>query len=95
MVRGCWKHWRVLSWALYQNSFGSFFSVSSEEFVAVDDDNGCATLTMVEGKDTMEFVQSSKDIIDIDSGDENEVNNAALVPMSSEISNIMKSMYNY
>ncbi|GFV84196.1 uncharacterized protein TNCV_3038561 [Trichonephila clavipes] len=45
---------------------------SSEELVAVDDDN--------EFEDILEFVQSSKNIIDADSDDENEMNNTAFVP---------------
>ncbi|GFW42325.1 uncharacterized protein TNCV_1207781 [Trichonephila clavipes] len=36
------------------------------------------------GKDILEFVESQKNIIDADSEDENEMNNAAPVPMSSE-----------
>uniref|UniRef100_A0A8C4RFJ1 HTH CENPB-type domain-containing protein n=1 Tax=Erpetoichthys calabaricus TaxID=27687 RepID=A0A8C4RFJ1_ERPCA len=43
----------------------------------------------------LEFVQSSKNIIDADSDDENEMNNAAPVPTSSEMRNIMKSMRSY
>ncbi|GFU14943.1 hypothetical protein TNCV_795191 [Trichonephila clavipes] len=38
---------------------------------------------------------SSQNIIDADSDEENEVNNAAPVPMSSEMRNIMKSMHSY
>ncbi|KFM70311.1 hypothetical protein X975_18700, partial [Stegodyphus mimosarum] len=43
-------------------------------------------------KDILEFVQSSKNIIDADSNDENEMNNAGPVPTSSEMKNVMKSM---
>ncbi|GFT38481.1 hypothetical protein TNCV_1247761 [Trichonephila clavipes] len=42
-------------------------------------------------KHILEFVQSSKNIIDADSGGENEMNNAASVPTSSKMRNIMKS----
>ncbi|GFU19138.1 SCAN domain-containing protein 3 [Trichonephila clavipes] len=57
-------------------------TVSPEKFVAVDDDNECTTLIMVE-KDILEFVQCSKTTVDADSNDENEMNDAALVPTSS------------
>ncbi|GFW06114.1 hypothetical protein TNCV_4479061 [Trichonephila clavipes] len=40
-------------------------------------------------------VQSSKNIIDADSDDENEMNEAAPVPTSSEMKNVMKSMRSY
>ncbi|GFY11333.1 hypothetical protein TNCV_4473161 [Trichonephila clavipes] len=43
-------------------------------------------------KDIFEFVQSSKNIIDADSDDENEMNYAAHVPTSSEMRNIMKKL---
>ncbi|GFX11960.1 hypothetical protein TNCV_2997441 [Trichonephila clavipes] len=45
-------------------------TVSSEEFGAINVDDVCTT-------SIMEFVQSSKNIIDVDSDDENEMNNAA------------------
>ncbi|GFX58918.1 hypothetical protein TNCV_806221 [Trichonephila clavipes] len=41
-------------------------------------------------KDILEFVQSSKTIIDTDSDNENEMTNANPVPTSSEMRNIMK-----
>ncbi|GFW37695.1 HTH_Tnp_Tc3_2 domain-containing protein [Trichonephila clavipes] len=41
-------------------------------------------------KDILEFVRSSKNIIDADSKDENEMNNAAPVTTSSEMRNIIK-----
>ncbi|GFX82506.1 hypothetical protein TNCV_2166541 [Trichonephila clavipes] len=44
------------------------------------------------GKDILEFVQSSKNIIDADSEDENETNKAAHIPKSAEMRNILKSM---
>ncbi|GFS47718.1 histone-lysine N-methyltransferase SETMAR [Trichonephila clavipes] len=46
-------------------------------------------------KSILEFVQSSKNINDADSNNENEMNNAAPYPTSSEIRNIMKSMRSY
>ncbi|GFU73262.1 hypothetical protein TNCV_167451 [Trichonephila clavipes] len=57
-------------------------TVPSEEFIAVDNDNVCVTPIMAE-KDILEFVQSSKNIIDAESNDENEMINAA--PHSSHI----------
>ncbi|GFX05545.1 hypothetical protein TNCV_3434491 [Trichonephila clavipes] len=59
-----------------------------------DDDNMCIAPIMAD-KDILEFVQSSKNIIDTDSDDENETNNAAPVLTSSEIRNVMKSMRSY
>ncbi|GFW46045.1 hypothetical protein TNCV_3276631 [Trichonephila clavipes] len=59
-------------------------TASSEEFVAVNDD-----------KDSLEFVHFSKNIIDADSDDENEMNNAAAFPTSSEMRNIMKNKLSY
>ncbi|GFX46685.1 hypothetical protein TNCV_4038361 [Trichonephila clavipes] len=61
-----------------------------EEFVAVDDNNGCTSPIMAY-KNILKFVQSSKVIIDADSGDEKEMNHA----VSSEMRNIMKSMRSY
>ncbi|GFV42399.1 hypothetical protein TNCV_4311291 [Trichonephila clavipes] len=46
-------------------------------------------------KDILEFVQSSKNIIDEDSDGENEMTNATPVPTSSEKRYSMKSMGNY
>ncbi|GFW20555.1 hypothetical protein TNCV_1047801 [Trichonephila clavipes] len=46
-------------------------------------------------KDILEFVQCSKNIIEADSDDKNELNNATPVPTSSELRNIMKSMSSY
>ncbi|GFW05828.1 uncharacterized protein TNCV_603001 [Trichonephila clavipes] len=43
----------------------------------------------------MEFVQSSKNIIDADSTDENEKNNVTPVPKSFEMKNLMKSICTY
>ncbi|GFV70989.1 hypothetical protein TNCV_2355331 [Trichonephila clavipes] len=61
-----------------------------EEFIAVGD-NVCTASIMA---DTLEFVQSSKDI-DPDSDDKNAMNNADHVPTSSEMGNVMKSMRSY
>ncbi|GFU57713.1 hypothetical protein TNCV_3638651 [Trichonephila clavipes] len=58
------------------------------------DGNVCTALNMTD-KDILEFVQSSKNIIDADPDDENEMNNAAPVPKSSEMRNIKKSMCSY
>ncbi|GFX50059.1 hypothetical protein TNCV_2375481 [Trichonephila clavipes] len=69
-------------------------SVSSEEFVAIDDGNVCTTSIMAD-KDVLEFYQSLENIIDADSEDENKMNNAPPVPTSSEMRNIMKSMRSY
>ncbi|GFX68602.1 hypothetical protein TNCV_1800151 [Trichonephila clavipes] len=66
--------------------------VSSEEFVAVDDDNVCTGLFMPD-KEISEFVHNSKIINDADSDDENELNNAAPVPLSSEMRNVIESFF--
>ncbi|GFV92355.1 hypothetical protein TNCV_3949651 [Trichonephila clavipes] len=52
------------------------YTVSLEEFVAVDNDNVCTTPIMMD-KSILELVQSSKNIIDADSDDESEMNIAA------------------
>ncbi|GFT14469.1 hypothetical protein TNCV_4004381 [Trichonephila clavipes] len=65
-----------------------------EELIAVNDDNVCTAPIMAD-KGILEFVQSSKNIIDSDSDDENEMNKAALVPTSSEMWNVKKSMRSY
>ncbi|GFV73009.1 hypothetical protein TNCV_1734771 [Trichonephila clavipes] len=65
-------------------------TVSLEVFVAVYDNNEYTFPNMAH-KDTLEYVQSLKEIIDADSDDENETNNAAPVPMLSEIRDILKS----
>ncbi|GFW42195.1 hypothetical protein TNCV_1206511 [Trichonephila clavipes] len=46
-------------------------------------------------KDILEFVQNSNNIINADSNDENETNDAAPVPTSSKMRNVMKSMRSY
>ncbi|GFU58206.1 hypothetical protein TNCV_697161 [Trichonephila clavipes] len=68
---------------------------SLEELVAVDDDDVCST-TITRDKEISD-VQSTKNIIDADSDDKNEINNAASlsIPTSSKISNNMKSMRSY
>ncbi|GFY36121.1 hypothetical protein TNCV_4844931 [Trichonephila clavipes] len=69
-------------------------TVSSEESIAVDDDNVC-TATIMADKDILEFVQSSKNIIDGDSEDKNEMNNTAPVSTTFYIRNVIKSVFNY
>ncbi|GFX98277.1 hypothetical protein TNCV_4909201 [Trichonephila clavipes] len=54
-------------------------TVSSEEFVALVDDNACTAPIEIE-KDILEFVQSSKNSIEADFDDENETNYASPVP---------------
>ncbi|GFY03379.1 SCAN domain-containing protein 3 [Trichonephila clavipes] len=58
-------------------------TISSEEFAAVDDDNVC-TASITAGKDILEFVQRSKNIIGADSDDENKMNKVAPAPTSAE-----------
>ncbi|GFU54568.1 hypothetical protein TNCV_3025161 [Trichonephila clavipes] len=67
--------------------------VSLEEFVAVDDDNVYPATIMAEL--LLDFVETSKNIIDADSDDENEMHNAVPVPKPSEMRNIMKNMRSY
>ncbi|GFW90381.1 hypothetical protein TNCV_3509291 [Trichonephila clavipes] len=64
-------------------------TASSEEFLAVHEDIMYYTAPMMADKDICEFVQSSKNIIDADSDDENEINNADPLFTSSVI---MKSI---
>ncbi|GFT70336.1 hypothetical protein TNCV_2657951 [Trichonephila clavipes] len=68
--------------------------VPSKEIVAVGDDSVC-TASIMADKDILEFLQSSKNIMDEDSDYENEMKNAAPVPTSSEMRNGMKSMSSY
>ncbi|GFX83690.1 hypothetical protein TNCV_349541 [Trichonephila clavipes] len=72
--------------------YGFFHTVSSE--IAIDVGNMCTAPIMAD-KGVSKFVQSSKNIIHEDSDGENEMNNAAPVPKSSEIKNIMKRMRRY
>ncbi|GFX70186.1 hypothetical protein TNCV_4616241 [Trichonephila clavipes] len=71
-----------------ENSIAGFncSTVSWEEFVVVDVNNA----PIRTNKENLEFLQSSKNIIDADSDDVNEMNPAAAVPLSSEMKNIMK-----
>ncbi|GFX16568.1 transposable element Tcb2 transposase [Trichonephila clavipes] len=46
-------------------------------------------------KNILEYVQSSKNIIDEDSDGENEINTAALVSTKSEIRNTLKNEYRF
>ncbi|GFX40041.1 hypothetical protein TNCV_2273241 [Trichonephila clavipes] len=62
---------------------------SSEEFVAVDDDNVC-TAQLWQRKKFCSFFKAKKNTIDTDSDDENEMNNAASIPTSSAMRNILK-----
>ncbi|GFV00593.1 hypothetical protein TNCV_915331 [Trichonephila clavipes] len=67
-------------------------TVPSENFVAVNDDTACTAPIMAD-KGLLD-VQISKNIIDTDSDVENEMNNAAPVPKSSKIMNILKRKFN-
>ncbi|GFV38344.1 hypothetical protein TNCV_3633511 [Trichonephila clavipes] len=67
---------------------------SSEELVAVDNDNVCTAQGMA-GKDLLELVQSSKNIIDADFDNENEMNKAAPVLASSEMRYNSKRISSY
>ncbi|GFU66089.1 hypothetical protein TNCV_2857621 [Trichonephila clavipes] len=78
-----------------ETSAGSYCpTVSLEEFVAVGNDNVCTEPNKA-GKDILEFVQGSKDIIDADYDNANQMNNEAPVPTSSEMKNVMKSIFSY
>ncbi|GFX19344.1 hypothetical protein TNCV_3014831 [Trichonephila clavipes] len=68
--------------------------ISSEGFVVVNDDNVC-TAPIIADKDILEFVQSSKNIINADSNGKNEINNAAPVQTIAETRNIVKSIRIY
>ncbi|GFT63569.1 hypothetical protein TNCV_870351 [Trichonephila clavipes] len=68
--------------------------VLSEEFKAVEDGNACKALSLAD-KVILNLVQISKNIIDADSDGENEMNNAAPVPTSSEMRKVKKCMRNY
>ncbi|GFW75093.1 uncharacterized protein TNCV_447981 [Trichonephila clavipes] len=69
-------------------------AISSEKFVAVDHENLRTTSAMAD-KGIWSLFKAQKDIIDVDSDDENEINNAPHVPTSSEIKNIRKSVRSY
>ncbi|GFX33095.1 hypothetical protein TNCV_5042631 [Trichonephila clavipes] len=64
-----------------------------EELIALDDYN--VRTAPIIWQRLLEFVQSSKNITDADSEDENEMNYAVHVPTSSELRNVMKSMCSY
>ncbi|GFU89682.1 hypothetical protein TNCV_2265721 [Trichonephila clavipes] len=61
---------------------------------AVDDDI-VYTKPIKANEDILELVQSSKNIIDGDPNDENEMNNVLPVPTSSQMRNIIESMRRY
>ncbi|GFU09673.1 hypothetical protein TNCV_5027181 [Trichonephila clavipes] len=65
-------------------------SLSFKEFVGIGDDN-VRTLSIMADKDSLEFVQSSKNIIDADYDDEHEMHNVGPVPTSSKMRNITRS----
>ncbi|GFX01038.1 hypothetical protein TNCV_4580041 [Trichonephila clavipes] len=71
-----------------------FITVSSEEFVAVDDDNVSTNSIMADKEFVFgglgRLLKAQKKTVDADTDDENERNNAAPVPTSSEIRSIMK-----
>ncbi|GFU91255.1 hypothetical protein TNCV_4925851 [Trichonephila clavipes] len=69
-------------------------TVLSEELIALCDGNMSST-TIIVDRNILEFVQSSKNFMDGDSDDESEVNNAASVPVSNELRNVMKSKRSY
>ncbi|GFW60780.1 hypothetical protein TNCV_2672011 [Trichonephila clavipes] len=52
-----------------------------KKFVSVDDYNAC-TDPIISNRDALKFFESSKNIIDADFDDENEMNNAAPVSAS-------------
>ncbi|GFV69687.1 RNA-directed DNA polymerase from mobile element jockey [Trichonephila clavipes] len=52
------------------------------------------TAPIMEDEDVLEFVQSSKNLIDADTDDENEMNKASAVPIFSKMRNFMKNSLN-
>ncbi|GFV85589.1 hypothetical protein TNCV_3774131 [Trichonephila clavipes] len=68
--------------------------VLSEKFSTVNDDN-VYTVPIMADKDILGFLQSSKNINDADSDDENGINKATPFPTSSEMRNVMKSRRHY
>ncbi|GFV08951.1 hypothetical protein TNCV_3821941 [Trichonephila clavipes] len=68
--------------------------VLSGEFLAVEDDNVFKAPIMAD-KDILKFVQSSKNIMDADSNDGNNINNATPVSTIFEKRSIMKSTRSY
>ncbi|GFV37046.1 hypothetical protein TNCV_2381931 [Trichonephila clavipes] len=71
-----------------------FPTVSSEEFVAVHDDN-THTASIMADKDILAMVQSSKNTIDADFDYTNEMSNVAHVPTLFEMRRIIKSVFSY
>ncbi|GFV08640.1 hypothetical protein TNCV_4279361 [Trichonephila clavipes] len=69
-----------------------FYTVLSEEFVEADDANRCTAPIMAD-EDILKLVQSSKNIIDLDSDDENEMTNSVLFPTSSKMRSTRKKFY--
>ncbi|GFU55978.1 hypothetical protein TNCV_1557331 [Trichonephila clavipes] len=65
-----------------------------EELITVEDVNVC-TAPIMAHKDILEFVQSTKNIVDACFDNENEMNNAVTVPTSSNIRNSIKSTHSY
>ncbi|GFX68004.1 hypothetical protein TNCV_921051 [Trichonephila clavipes] len=60
--------------------------------VTEGDDDAVCTAPFTADKDILELLQSSKNIIDADFYDANEMNNTVPVSTSSKMKNIMKSM---
>ncbi|GFS88673.1 hypothetical protein TNCV_1462611 [Trichonephila clavipes] len=67
-------------------------SVLSEEYIEVEDDNVCIALIMTD-KDILELDLSSKNIINADSENENEMDVADPVPTSFEMGKVLKNMH--
>ncbi|GFU91262.1 hypothetical protein TNCV_4925921 [Trichonephila clavipes] len=57
--------------------------------------NNVCTVPIMTDNDILEFVQSSKHIMDADSDHENEINNSFPVSTSSEMRNTPKSIRSY
>ncbi|GFV81966.1 hypothetical protein TNCV_3151641 [Trichonephila clavipes] len=65
-------------------------TVSSEELVAVNDGN-VYTASILTAKGILKLDQNSlKNMIDANSDDEKEINNASPIPTSSDLRNILK-----
>ncbi|GFW15630.1 alpha-2 adrenergic receptor [Trichonephila clavipes] len=67
-------------------------SVKSVAILEIENDN-VYTIPINADKDILEFIKSSKNIIDSDSEDENEKNDTAPVQTSSEMRNRMKNYH--
>ncbi|GFW92067.1 hypothetical protein TNCV_2153461 [Trichonephila clavipes] len=70
-------------------------TVSSEEFVAVDDDKVYTQPQLWQTKTFWSLFKAQEISLIADSEDENKINNAATVPTSSEIRNVLKSTFRY